>query len=259
MITVDELQIAHDNFVKNGYTKEQLSFDRNSNYFIGTFFKNECKAFAHFLDLDMTKEIIIAVNSFIEKTQIKYVKFVTNNGKRFIGQEEKIMSWYRGIVGELFIVSMLLPNYSVIYTNDGKANSFKFLYPVPATNIAEVVDEEFGTDCVAVGPNGKPCAIQIKFWNLFTNEKITYGDVISHLYADAVCNEYIGHRDSESMFIIWTGCKDKDISLWINKCPQAKWNMVRYIDRNDMNLTIRKNQNFSIIWRSIWTKYILQG
>lgn len=259
MITIEDLQTAYQEFTKNGYTKDQLSFDRDSKNYIGMFFKTQLQQNAAFLDLNITNSTIGVVSRFIEKTQKAYSCFVIQNGARFSDRVEEIETWYRGIIGEIVITSMILPNYSLTQIENGKAQVIKFLYPVPATNIGEVKDEEFGTDCVAIGPSGKPCAIQIKFWNLFTHEKITYGDVISHLYSDAVCNEYVGHRDQASLYIIWTGTKEKDVSTWIKKCPQTKYDMIRYIDKKDLDLSLQQNLNFQLIFKTIFLKYIING
>lgn len=79
--------------------------------------------------------------------------------------------------------------------------------------------------------------------------------IISNLHSDATENEYIALHQPESMWIIWTGLKEKDISMWIEKTPMYKHNMVKYIDRNDMNRVIECNANLITFWNDEINKW----
>ena len=57
------------------------------------------------------------------------------------------------------------------------------------------------------------------------------------------------------MWIVWTGLKEKDISMWIKKTPNYKHNMVKYIDRNDMNRVIECNANLITLWNDEINKW----
>lgn len=247
MLTIDTLKDAYAKFQQTGYTQAQLSYDQNTNISLGKFRDAMLMKEPNYFMLGSVD--VNGINKFIKKAQKDYYKFAVAFANRYENNQEEIETWFRGIIGEIFIVRLLLPNFSIVNEKDGKSILNKFLYPVPATNLGAVVSNyEFGTDCVALAPNGKICAIQIKFWDLFTNQKITYGDVVSHLYTDAVCNEYIGHNDQSSMWIFWTGTKKTDVSLWLKKSPCGQKKMVEYVDRLDIDLVLKGNQNFLVLW-----------
>lgn len=246
-LTEEQLKNAYNNFQHKGYSTEQLSYDQNTNISLGKFRNAMLKVNQNYFDLN--QPTIGCVNDFIKKAQKDYYKFAVSFAPRYTTKQEDIETWFRGIIGEIFIVRLLLPNFAVISEKNNKSILNKFLYPTPATNLSgDITSHEFGTDCIALGPNNKICAIQIKFWALFTNQKITYGDVISHLYTDAVCNEYIGPTEPDSMWVFWTGVKNKDVSQWINESPCGKRNMVNYVDRKDIDLTLNGNSNFISLW-----------
>ena len=58
------------------------------------------------------------------------------------------------------------------------------------------------------------------------------------------------------MWIVWTGLKEKDVSMWIKKkTAMYKHSMVKYIDRNDMNRVIECNANLITLWNDEINKW----
>lgn len=259
MLTNQQIIDTFNEFNKTGYSAKFLSYNDDSNISLGEFRNYMLNKNANSLDLTKKSGNYVGfriedINDFIKRTQKEYYNFCCSNGLRYKNQEDEIIHWYRGIIGEWFIVRILLKEFSQVSITDHKTSLYKFSYPIPSQLISKE-KYEFGTDCIAIGPNNKPVVFQIKFWHLYTDQKITYSDIIANLHNDATENEYIELHQPESMWIVWTGLKEKDVSMWIKKTPNYKHNMIKYIDRNDMNRVIENNANMQSMWKteiSLW-------
>lgn len=259
LLTNEQIQDEYNNFDNTGYNSKFLSFEGNTMLSLGEFRKEMCKQDPKYFDLTKNNGTysgfhIEDINNFIKKTRKDYFKFCCKNGLRYKNREEDIVNWYRGIIGEWFIVRILLKFFSLISVEKHTTPLYKFTCPIPSQLISKE-KYEFGTDCIAIGPNNKPVVFQIKFWNLYTDQKITYSDILANLYTDSIENEYIEIHQPESMWIVWTGLKEKDVSMWIEKTPMFKHKMVKYIDRNDMNRVIENNSNLITLWNEEINKW----
>lgn len=259
MLTNQQIIDEFNKFDKTGYDSEFLSFESNTNLSLGEFRNYMQKQNPTYFELSKKNGNYVGfriedINNFIKRTQKDYYKFCCSIGKRYEKQEKNIINWYRGIIGEWFIVRVLLKHFSQVSIENHKTSIYKFSYPIPSQLISKE-KYEFGTDCIAIGPNNKPVVFQIKFWGLYTGQEITYSHIIANLHSDATENEYIEIHQPESMWIVWTGLKEKDVSMWIKKTAMYKHNMVKYIDRNDMNRVIECNSNLITLWNDEINKW----
>lgn len=259
-----DIENASREFSTDGYTSEWLSFDRNTNVSLGAFRDFIIQKNPNFFMISKGKGTynglwIEDISNWIKSTENAYYNFCRSMNITYENRKTEIFNWYRGVIGEWFLVKVILPNYSIPFVDtNGQAKLINFRNAIPTYTITKNPDE-YGVDALAISNENKPVSIQIKFWSLFTDISIDYDHVLSHLIAESVNNGYTLPKDKNSLWIMWTGLKSqyKDISKWVRKHPAYQIEQVRFIDRDEFNRTMENDARLQNIWNNevnLWKK-----
>ena len=184
---------------------------------------------------------IQSIEDFNKMVQDKSTQFATwAVNQQFNRESEKTNEkWFKGILGEYFYIENIEDLMKQIWSNDGRNYAFEHVVPASFYRLTSHTRIEFGgdygVDAIGINRNDEVCVAQIKCWNIFSDKRITYSDVVSNMYADAIEREWIYHKQKEPMFILWLG-KIKNISkpLRDNECPM--YNKVHYFGYEDLKI-----------------------
>ena len=143
---------------------------------------------------------------------------------------------YDEALGEFFF-TVLMQNVKTILIkniNTNKLERFDFDYVCP-----RLVNEiDYGVDLTGMVSRNNSwynCAIQVKFWNPFTDNMIT-NTIVSGVDSDACRNHFINPEDNYNIFICWLGT-DKNVSRYL-KANKLLYKHLVFIDMDVLNINV---------------------
>ena len=151
--------------------------------------------------------------------------------------KESNIRWFKGIIGEYFYIENVEDLMKQVWSHDGQNYAFEHVVPASFYRLTSHTKLEFGgdfgVDAIGINRLDEVSVAQIKCWNIFSDNLITYGDVISNMYTDGMEREWIYHKQKESMFVLWLGLT-KNIAkpLANTECPV--YNKVQYFGYQDL-------------------------
>lgn len=148
-------------------------------------------------------------NSFIQNKAEQFANWAIQQPLNNLDKKKDLINWFKGIIGEYFYVEngedLMKQTWDVL----GKNYAIEHIVPASFYRLTEHTrlefGEDFGTDAVGINRHDMTSTIQIKTWNTWSKELITYGDIVTNLFMDSVCRGWITPDQEESMFILWLG------------------------------------------------------
>lgn len=168
---------------------------------------------------------LVDFNTFIQTKAEQFADWAIKQRKSYSRKDQE--SWFKGIIGEYFWVENGQDIISRLWDSLGIDYVFSHVVPAsfyrltPHTRVE--FGDDFGVDLVAINRNDEVCVAQVKTWNIFGKDFITYGDIVANMFCDGIEREWIYHKQKESMFVLWLG-KMKNIAVPLNSegCPLYK-------------------------------------
>ena len=191
------------------------------------------------------KEQLMKVNS-IAKLNLWVYKWAgkyAEQAKRFnpAASIEDIKNWFRGAIGEWFILDCFLQEGRPFLVRDVDENHLEeaelhYVTPTIYTGCAD-----YGVDGIAVDKNNKGVVIQVKFWNPWgTKLRVDY-HMVSATSDQGTTEGWIEPQQEKSIYFFWLGSKHRgsifhNMSRYLKdkNCPLTKYNKVVYIDGEDL-------------------------
>lgn len=165
-----------------------------------------------------------------------YVNWCKTKGNYNDEEITDLYNFFVGAIGEYFfnyllniVKCMLVPNL-----NTGKLERFDFDNICP-----RLIDEEdYGVDLTGMVTNeGKyyPCALQVKFWNPFSDTPFT-NKIAQSVHSDAILNDFINSADKNNIIICWLG-QTNNVSQYL-KANQKLYKHIVFIDMKALDNSI---------------------
>lgn len=159
---------------------------------------------------------------------------------------EELKNHFVGCFGEIFAFVFFTHVKSVmINTTNNKYERYDFNHVCPRL----IGEKDSGIDLTCTIDHFDKCydgAIQVKFWNMFSDKMITYTEVGSNAFCDAVINHFINHDENKNIVIFWLGT-DKKVSTALKE--SQLYNKLIFIDQNILDNTI--NLQMPSFWKEL--------
>lgn len=239
MISVQQAQQFHQAYQASPtYANNMLRFAYNGNSMtIGDYLKKYPKAMSSLQNVDnLTK-----LNLWVYKNAENYAKAVKSAVMNSTSSVDDIKFWFRGQIGEWFILDAFLQGGSQFTVRDINKNKLgmKSLYNVTPTIYTSCAD--YGVDGIATDMNKNGVVIQVKFWNPWASKLMVDYHMVSATSDQGTTEGWIDPQQKESIYFFWLGSKHLG-SLFCNvsryllsqDCPLTKYKKVLYIDGQDL-------------------------
>lgn len=167
---------------------------------------------------------LVNFNDFIQRKSEEFAEWAIKQQK---DSKTDCKNWFKGIIGEYFWTECGTDIIGKLWDSLGKDYAFSHIVPASFYRLTDHTRVEFGddygVDLVAINRNNEVCVAQVKTWNIFGKEFITYGDIVSNMFTDGVVRGWITPDRAEAMYVLWLG-KTKNIATPLNSpgCPLYK-------------------------------------
>lgn len=173
---------------------------------------------------------------YIKKTANEYVSWCKTKDIYTDDECKDLNNFFTGALGEFFF-TVFMQNVKTLLIkniNTNKLERFDFDYVCP-----RLVNEiDYGVDLTGMVSRNNSwynCAIQVKFWNPFTDNMIT-NTIVSGVDSDACRNHFINPEDNYNIFICWLGT-DKNVSRYL-KANKLLYKHLVFIDMDVLNINV---------------------
>lgn len=190
---------------------------------------------------------IASLNSWVSNYCKSYAQFALNTRPSVNIQD--IEFWFRGAIGEWFIIDCFLSSYGNSFlvrnpqTNKVSQETFNLATPTAYTGC-----EDYGVDLIGIDKNNKGIVGQVKFYNPWASTLQIDYETLAKTNSQGVEELWIDPRQERSIYLFWLGNKQQgalhcNLSSYLlsPSCPLTKYNKVVYVDGNDINNTILPN------------------
>lgn len=190
--------------------------------------------------------------NWIVKISDEYLKFAKTKKKSLSEKElKKIRDFFIGALGEFFFVNVL-KNCRVF-----AIDKTKYIFD----NVSLTYNiEDYGIDAccrLSFGNTTENAVIQIKFWNPFSDEKMTT-EIVEKAFAQGILENFIDFsectNDSKPIVICWLGTKD-NVSTYLTKYSKLR-KLALIIDRTELQKNVDNLDN--IFWKETLKKELLE-
>lgn len=202
---------------------------------IGKFFTVNPKCLEQLKKVDTIPKL----NLWVYKWAPKYAE----QAKRFnpAASIDDIKNWFRGAIGEWFILDCFLQDGRPFLVRDVNENHLEeaelhYVTPTIYTGCAD-----FGVDGIATDKNNKGVVIQIKFWNPWGTKLMVDYHMVSVTSDQGTIEGWIEPQQEKCIYFFWLGSKHHgsifhNMSRYLKdkNCPLTKYNKVVYIDGEDL-------------------------
>lgn len=183
-------------------------------------------------------QTIVDFNTFIQSEAEKFAQWAkTQPGNR--ETEKDNVNWFKGIIGEYFYIENIEDLMKQVWSTDGQNYAFEHVVPASFYRLTKQTrlefGEDFGVDAIGINRYDEVAVAQIKCWNIFSNNLITFGDIVANMFMDGIEREWISHKQKESMLVLWLG-KIKNISKPLNNMFCPAYNKVQYFGFDDLQI-----------------------
>lgn len=201
---------------------------------------------------------VAQLNAWVMNYASGYAKFAAQSNPS--ASQQDIEFWFRGAIGEWFIIDCFLDTYGNNFlVKDPQNNvvtqeSFTLATPTAYTGV-----DDYGVDIVGIDKNNKGIVGQVKFYNPWANDptQINY-ETLAKTDCQGLNELWIDPRQERSIYLFWLGDKTRgafhcNLSRYLlsNSCPLTKYNQVVYVDGNDINTNIQSN-----FWTTVFQQKI---
>lgn len=165
------------------------------------------------------------VNDFIQHKAEQFGEWAISQSKQF--KRNDYVSWFKGTIGEYIWAENGTDIVGKLWDKLGYDYALENIVPASFYRLTDHTrtefGEDFGVDLVATNRQNEVCVCQVKTWNIWGKEFITYGDIVANLFTDGIMRGWIYPNQPESMFILWFGML-KNIAKPLNTpgCPLYK-------------------------------------
>lgn len=181
-------------------------------------------------DVNWNKDIdnigtLSMLNDFIQNKAIQFANWAIIQSKQFFKKDYE--SWFKGILGEYIWTENGTDIVGKLWDKLGYDYALEYIVPASFYRLTEHTrtefGEDFGVDLVGTNRLNEVCVCQVKTWNIWGKELITYGDIAANLFTDGISRGWIYPNQQESMFVLWFGMI-KNIAKPLNSpgCPLYK-------------------------------------
>ena len=237
MITVQDAQQLHQAYKTSPiYANNQLRFAYGGR---GETIGDYLKAFPQAETTLRKVDSITKLNLWVFKNSEKYARFAQHSNPASI--IEDIKYWFRGQIGEWFILDVFLQGGNQFTVRDVDKNhlGMESLYNVTPTIYTGCAD--FGVDGIATDKNNNGVVIQVKFWNPWASKLMVDYHMVSATSDQGTTEGWIDARQEKSIYFFWLGSKHhgsifNNMSKYLmsQDCPLTKYKKVLYIDGQDL-------------------------
>ena len=237
MISVQEAQRLHQAYKESpSYASEQLRFAYKGR---GETIGDYLKAFPEAEETLRKVDSISKLNLWVFKNAEKYARFAQRSNPA--STIEDIKYWFRGQIGEWFILDVFLQggNQFVVRDVDKNHLGMESLYNVTPTIYTGCAD--FGVDGIATDKDNNGVVIQVKFWNPWASKLTVDYHMVSATSDQGATEGWIDPQQQRSIYFFWLGSKHhgsifNNMSQYLmsKECPLNKYKKVLYIDGQDL-------------------------
>lgn len=186
-------------------------------------------------------------NTFIQNKADQFAEWAIKQPLNNLDKKKDLVNWFKGIIGEYFYVENGEDLMKQTWDALGKNYAIEHIVPAsfyrltPHTRIE--FGEDFGVDAIGINRHDLVSVIQIKTWNIWSKELITYGDVVTNLFMDGICREWITKDQEESMFVLWLG-QIKNIAKPLQNPACPAYNKVHYFGFDQLSEVLAGYERF---------------
>lgn len=237
MISIQKVQQLHQAYKASPtYANNQLrpAF-KGRGVTIGDYLKANPKALTTLQKVDCLSKL----NLWTYKNAEKYAKFAQHSNPA--STIDEIKYWFRGQIGEWFILDVFLQNGNQFTVRDVDKNhlGMESLYNVTPTIYTGCAD--YGVDGLATDKSNNSVVIQVKFWNPWASKLMVDYHMVSATSDQATTEGWIDPQQQKSIYFFWLGSKHhgsifNNMSQYLQSqdCPLTKYKKVLYIDGEDL-------------------------